>query len=260
MGSLLSDTKTVAGTQSFISVPGLFPEEMSITPETHDRLENLHSALINDITDEMGIDDNVIPGTRIRPVWSKEPTVGVAHTSQRVEIGYEEGEWEDEEDDKEEEDDPHDSDFFQYLEATEEGDFVVMAAPKDTEVGLWGELLSTIVQENGATGALIDGPTRDSTMIEDHEFPVWSDGHSAIESFGRVSFREWDVPVEVHDVTIEPGDVIFADYQSISVIDPDIVDEVLERGEEELEQENSVRSDIRDGDSVYEVWDRYGTL
>jgi len=106
-----------------------------------------------------------------------------------------------------------------------------MAAPKDTEVGLWGELLSSIVQENGATGALIDGPTRDSRLIEEHEFPVWSDGHSSIESFGRVSFREWDVPVEIHGVTIAPGDVIFADYESIVVLDPDIVDEVIEQGE-----------------------------
>jgi len=226
---------------------------MTLTAEKRDRLENLHSALINDITDEMGIDDNVIPGTRIRPVWSKEPTVGTAHTAQRVDIGYEPG-------DDSDDDDAGESDFFQYLEATEDGDFIVVAAPKDTEVGLWGEILSTVVQENGATGALIDGPTRDSTMIEDHEFPVWSDGHSAIESFGRVGFREWDVPVEVHDVTISPGDVIFADYQSIAVIDPDIVDEVLERGEEELETENAVRRDLRNGDSVFEVWERYETL
>jgi len=61
-------------------------------------------------------------------------------------------------------------------------------------------------------------------------------------------------------VTIAPGDVIFADYESIVVLDPDIVDEVIEQGEEELATENQVRSDIRDGDSVYEVWDRYGTL
>jgi len=224
---------------------------MTLTAEQRDTLENFHSALINDITDEMGIDDNVIPGTRIRPVWSKEPTVGTAHTAQRVDIGYEpDGD----------SSDAAENDFFQYLEATEDGDFVVVAAPKDTEVGLWGEILSTVVQENGATGALIDGPTRDSTMIEDHGFPVWSDGHSAIESFGRVGFREWDVPVEVHDVTISPGDVIFADYQSIAVIDPDIVEEVIERGEEELETENKVRRDLRNGDSVTEVWERYETL
>lgn len=224
---------------------------MTLSVDQRRRLETLHSALINDITDEMGIDDNVIPGTRLRPVWSREPTVGIAHPSQRVEIGYAE---------EDSPDDPRDIEFFQYLEAVEPGDFLVMAAPQETQVGLWGELLSSIIQENGAVGALIDGPTRDPRLIEDHGFPVWSDGFSAIESFGRVSFREWDVPVQIEGVTIAPGDVVFADYQSIAVIDPEIIDEVLERGEEELETENQVRADIREGDSVYEVWDRYGTL
>lgn len=223
---------------------------MSITTEQRERLQNLHSAIVNDVTDEMGIEDNVIPCTRIQSLWRRDPVVGTAHTSQRVEIGYE----------KEGSEDIRDSDFFQYLEATEEGDFVVMAAPKGTEVGLWGELLSTVVQENGATGALIDGPTRDSRMIEEHRFPVWAEGHSSIESFGRVTFQESDVPVEVHGVTIQPGDVVFADYESIAVIDPDDVDEVIERGEEDLENEDAVRSDIRNGDSVFEVWERYGTL
>ncbi|WP_227378709.1 RraA family protein [Haladaptatus halobius] len=224
---------------------------MTLTSDQRERLKRLHSALINDITDEMGIDDNIIPCRRIRSLWSREPAVGMAHTSQRVEIGYEE---------ESDSDDPRDSDFFQYLEATDEGDFVVMAAPRDTTAGLWGELLSTIVQENGATGALIDGSTRDARLIEEHAFPVWSAGFSSIESFGRVSFREWDVPVKVRGVTINPGDVVFADYESISIIDPDDVDEVIERGEEELEVENNVRADIRNGDSVFEVWDRYKTL
>ena len=223
---------------------------MTLTDEQRRRLQRLHSALINDVTDEMGIEDNVIPCTRIESLWRRDPVVGTAHPSQRVEVGYAERGA----------DDPEDSAFFQYLQAVEEGDFVVMAAPTDTEVGLWGELLSTIVQENGAVGALIDGPTRDSRMIEAHEFPVWAAGHSAIESFGRVSFREWSVPVKINDVTISPGDVVFADYESIVVIDPDDVEDVIERGEEELETENKVRRDIRNGDSVFEVWDRYGTL
>lgn len=223
---------------------------MVLDSDRRDRLAGLHSALINDITDEMGIEDNVIPGTRIRPLWSREPVVGTAHPSQRVEVGYA---------DEDGPDDPREIPFFQYLEATDPGDFVVMASP-DTQVGLWGELLSTIVQENGAVGALIDGPSRDTRMIEEHGFPVWAGGHSSIESFGRVGFHEWDVPVQIEGVTIAPGDVIFADYESVAVVDPEIVDEVIERGEEELAVEDRVRADIRDGDSVYEVWDRYGTL
>ena len=223
---------------------------MTITDNQRERLANLHSAIVNDVTDEMGIDDNVIPCKRIRSLWSRDPVVGTAHPCQRVEVGYEE----------ERSDDPREFDFFQYLDAIEEGDFVVMAAPDDTKAGLWGELLSTISQENGAVGALIDGATRDSRMIEQHEFPAWTDGHSAIESFGRVSFREWDVPVQVEGVTINPDDIIFADYESIAIINPSDVNEVIERGEEDLEMEDKVRNDIRKGDRVFDVWDRYGTL
>lgn len=223
---------------------------MSLTEEQQDRLTNLHSAMVNDITDEMGIKNNVIPCKRLRSLWSREPAVGTAHTSQYVEIGYTE----------EREDDPRNSLGLQYLNEISEGDFVIRAAPDDTSSGMWGELLSTIAQENGATGALIDGATRDSRMIEDHGFPVWSEGHSQIESFGRVSLREYGTPVNIEGVTINPGDVVFADYESIAIIDPEIVAEVIERGEEELEIENQVRRDIRNGDSVFEVWDRYETL
>lgn len=222
----------------------------SLTETQRDRLQGLHSAMVNDITDDMGIDDNVIPCKRIRALWSREPAVGTAYTSQYVEIGYEE----------ERGDDPRDELGLQYLEEISEGDFVIRAAPDETKSGMWGELLSTIAQERGAAGALIDGATRDSRMIEDHGFPVWSEGHSSIESFGRVSLRETEVPVEIEGVTISPGDVVLADHESIAVIPPEIVDDVIERGEEEMELEEHVREDIRSGDSVYEVWDRYETL
>jgi regulator of RNase E activity RraA len=223
---------------------------MSITDEQRSRLENLHSAMVNDITDEMGIDDNVIPCTDIRSLWSREPTVGVAYTSQMVEIGYEE----------EREPDPRDSPDLQYLDGIDEGDFVVRAAPDGTRAGMWGELLSTIAQVKGGVGALIEGPTRDSRMIEEHGFPVWCTGHSSLESFGRVSYREADVPVEIEGVRIEPGDVVFADYESIAIIPPDLVDEVIERGEAEMETEDEVREEIRAGRDIFEIWEEYETL
>lgn len=223
---------------------------MELTEDQQTRLQGLHSALVNDITDEMGIKNNLIPCMRLGSLWSRQPAVGTAYTAQLVDIGYQE----------ERPDDPRDELDLQYLENIGPGDFVVRAAPTGTKVGIWGELLSTIAQARGANGALLDGPTRDSRMIEEHGFPVWSEGHSNIESFGRVSLREYDVPVEIEGVTITPGDVVFADYESVAVIDPELVDEVIERGEEELEMEDHVRSDIQNGDSVYEVWDRYETL
>lgn len=206
--------------------------------------------MVNDITDDMGIDNNLIPCKRIRDLANKEPVIGVAYPSQYVEIGYKE----------ERPEDPRDQLSLEYLDNISEGDFVVRAAPPDTKAGLWGELLSTIAQEQGAVGALIDGPTRDSRMIEQHGFPIWTEGHSNLESFGRVSFREYDVPVVIEDVTINPGDIVFADYESIAIIPPDIIDEVIERGEEEMKVEDKVREDIRSGKPIFEVWDKYETL
>lgn len=223
---------------------------MGLTPEQRGRLKNLHSAIINDITDEMGIRNNVIPCNRIQTVWGNPTRVGTAHTAQQVEIGYE----------RERPEDSHDQPILQYLDDINRGDFIVQAAPDGVSSGLWGELLSTIAQEYGAVGALIDGPTRDSRMIEEHGFPVWSEGNSSIESFGRISFHEYDVPVDIDDVKISPEDIIFADYESISIIDSEIVDEVIERSEEAIETENKVRADIRAGDSIFEVWERYETL
>lgn len=147
---------------------------MSLSSDQRTRLTDLHSNLLNDVTDDLGIYDNVIPCKRIEALWSREPVVGTAHTIQTVEIGYR----------KDRPESAEDIVLLDALDAVDEGDFVVRAAPDDVAAGMWGELLSTAVMASGAVGALIDGPTRDSSLIEQQQFPVWADGRSALESLG----------------------------------------------------------------------------
>jgi regulator of RNase E activity RraA len=217
-----------------------------LTDEKRARLERLHTAIVNDVTDEMGIRDNVIPCTDIAPVWGRETVAGTAHTIQVVDIAYEK---------------PMESNttWLEALDAAGAGDVVVKAAP-ETDAGLWGELLSTAMQASDAVGAVIDGPTRDTRLIEEHGFPVWATGHTAIEGYGRVDDREFGVPVEIEGVTIEPGDVLLADYESIAVVPPDVLDEVLERAEADYETEDDVRAALRDGTPITEAWDEFETL
>lgn len=223
---------------------------MSLSTAQRTRLTDLHSNLLNDVTDDLGIYNNVIPCKRIKALWSREPVVGTAHTIQTVEIGYR----------KERPESAEDIVLWQALDAVGKGDFVVRAAPDDVDAGLWGELLSTAVEARGAVGALVDGPTRDSQLIEQHQFPVWSDGQSALESFGRVDEREYDIPVEVEGVTIRPGDIVFADYDSTIVLPPDELDQIIEEAERERALEDEVREELREGRSLTEIWDEYETL
>jgi regulator of RNase E activity RraA len=224
---------------------------MGLTEDQRQRLEQLHTAIIGDVTDEMGIEDNMIPCMGIESLWGRPTVVGTAKTIQVVEIGYERDKTAVSGADRV---------GLQALESIENGDMVVRAAPEGVTSGQWGELLSTAAMGQGAVGAVIDGPTRDSRMIEDHGFPVWCRGHSNIESWGRTDIREFDVPVEIEGVTINPGDVVMADYESVAVLPPEIVDDVLEEAEADYSVEEDVRADLREGRSVIEVWDDYETL
>lgn len=223
---------------------------MSLSTDQRNRLTDLHSNLLNDVTDDLGIYDNVIPCKRIEALWSQEPVVGTAHTIQTVEISYR----------KDRPASAEDIVLLDALDAVGEGDFIVRAAPDDVDTGLWGELLSTAVAASGAVGALVDGPTRDSQLIEQQQFPVWADGQSALESFGRVDEREYNVPIEVEGVTIRPNDIIFADCDSIIVLPSDELDQVIEEAERTQAIEDEVREELREGRPLTEIWDEYETL
>lgn len=221
---------------------------MAVTADSLDPLREMHTALVNDVTDEMGIYDNVLP-YNIDPLWGRETIVGRALTVHNVDVSYEFDTWEE-----------HARTHLEAIEAIQPGHVVVHSGPGSLESGLWGELLSAAAQQRGAHGAVIDGLVRDSRLIEDHEFPVWCRGDTAADAFGRSHVDAYDIPVDVGGVRVEPGDIIMADYESIVRIKPDRVETVVERAEEKLDEEDVVRDRLRAGDSVWDVVEEEGEL
>jgi 4-hydroxy-4-methyl-2-oxoglutarate aldolase len=217
---------------------------MGLTDDERDRLERLHTAILADVMDDLGIEEKVLDN-EVRPLWGRETLVGTAHTVQMVPVGYEtEG---------------HFEQILESMTDCDEGDVVVRSTP-DTDVGCWGELLSTAARSEGAAGAVVDGPTRDARLVEDLEFPVWATGHSALDSNGRVDISDWDVPVRCGGVVVEPGDVIVADYEGVVRIPPDALGEVLDLAEEDFETEQAVREDLEAGREFEEVYREHKKL
>src|SRR6476661_8051015 len=58
------------------------------------------------------------------------------------------------------------------IDALRPGDVLVATMNGDRGSALWGELLSTAARAHGATGAVIDGLTRDAARIVQMDFPV----------------------------------------------------------------------------------------
>lgn len=221
---------------------------MAVSASTLEPLREMHTALVNDVTDEMGVYDNVLPYD-VDPLWGRETVVGRAHTVHNVSVSYEMDSWEE-----------HARHHLAAIEAIQPGHVVVHAGPGDLRSGLWGELLSAAAQQRGAKGAVVDGLVRDSRVIEDHGFPVWCRGDTAADAFGRSHVDAYDVPVDVGGVRIDPGDVIMADYESIVRIKPERVEAVVERAREKQDEEGEVRDRLRAGDSVWDVVDEVGEL
>ena len=91
-------------------------------------------------------------------------------------------------------------------------------------------------------------------------FPVFYTGVRPVDCLGRGRVMAFDVPVRCGDVLVNPGELIFADFDGVVVIPREIEDKVLLLAYEKVYKEDQSRIDLINGDSLRSVYDRYGVL
>ena len=129
-------------------------------------------------------------------------------------------------------------------------------------VAIYGELSATTARAHGATGALIDGGTRDSGHLIRMGFPVFARYRCPIEAFGRYTMLKCQVPVRIsgettQTVEVHPGDFIFGEDDGVVVIPKDLILPVLHECERIKGLEDQARHDFARGDDPVEVFQRY---
>ena len=92
------------------------------------------------------------------------------------------------------------------------------------------------------------------------QFPVFVTGVSPVDSQGRSEVIAYNVPIECGDVVVNPGDVIFGDYDGVVVIPKGVEREVVEAALEKVRAENVTRDELRRGIKLSEVYEKYGVL
>ena len=207
--------------------------------------ENLYSAVICDILDSFGYRKQAMNHT-IRPLKEDWVAVGRAFTVLAADIYEVPAE-------------PYKLEL-EAVDSIKKDELMVASTNGSVSCGFWGELLSTAVIGRGGTGAIIDGLTRDSKKIIDIGFPVFARGMSPYDSKGRTEVIAYQVPVMCGGVLVNPGDIVFADYDGIVVIPHELEKEVITKALEKVSGENTVREELRAGVSVKEVFAKYGIL
>src|SRR5699024_6206799 len=86
-----------------------------------------------------------------------------------------------------------------------------------TEQGAFGDVMASCAVGAGVKGLVIDGSVRDSEMISEIGFPVFSRGVS-IKGTVKETFGSLREPVSVGGAIVHTGDLIIGDDDGVVVV------------------------------------------
>lgn len=125
---------------------------------------------------------------------------------------------------------------------------------------LWGELLTATAKARGAVGAVLDGYSRDTPQVLSQNFPVFCSATWAQDSSIRTYVCDFRCTIEIGQVTIRDGDLVFGDIDGVLIIPREIQDEVLEKALIKASGEKKVRKAIEGGMSATQAFAEFGIL
>ena len=125
---------------------------------------------------------------------------------------------------------------------------------------MWGELMSTRARILGARGAVVNGYVRDTRAILQLNFPTFGFGSYGQDSAPRYKVYDFRVPIEIGNVRIRPGDILFGDMDGVLVVPREVEAEVFMRALEKARGEKTVRKDLEAGSSAVDAFTRHGIM
>jgi regulator of RNase E activity RraA len=105
-------------------------------------------------------------------------------------------------------------------------------------------------------GAVIDGMCRDIDESRDLAFPVFARGAVPATARGRIIETGYNCPVHIADITVNPGDWVFADGSGVVFLAKDHVPQILDQAEKLAAREALLIRDIESGTPVSQVMSR----
>jgi regulator of RNase E activity RraA len=125
---------------------------------------------------------------------------------------------------------------------------------------LWGELMSTRAIKLGCRGAVLNGYVRDTKAILKMNFPTFGFGSYGQDSAPRYKVVDFRIPVEIGQVRVRPGDILFGDIDGVLAVPVEAEEEVFTRALEKARGEKSVKQAIEAGSSAVEAFKKYGIM
>ena len=203
--------------------------------------QQLSSAMISDIMDDLSIKNKVIQGMELN--LPKKKIFGRAKTL-RLKAREE-------------------SDMNSIYDALSTYDTIV---PNDIilvetalpQYAYFGELNANLAMRSGAVAAIVGGNTRDSSEVERLDFPVFAKGYTCRDIKHNGTVAEFNKKICIEGVEVCYEDLIFADKDGIIVIPLEREDEILDLCKQVLSREKSILAAVSDGVAASDIRSRFG--
>jgi regulator of RNase E activity RraA len=215
-----------------VTAPALAP----IDREVLARLERLDACSVSDALDTLGL-----PGAAVglRPLWPVASVVaGRVRTVQAAAKG----------------DGTSGMHIASPLIAiAEPGDVIVIANDGREDVSCFGGILAVAALERGVAGVVIDGACRDIAESDALGLPMFGRAVVPVSARGRIVQVAMDIPIDIANVAVSPGDVVVADRSGVVFVFAAEAARVVSLAERIALREQAMVAALRDGEAVVDV-------
>lgn len=205
--------------KKYFDLPELIPEDIIA------RVKKLSPAQLCDGMSSLGIPRNGCMDANLLPLDDSKLMVGTACTV-----------------------DTEDGDNFPIHVAIYQGKpgYVLVVAGKGyTERAYMGDLMGGAAAAIGLSGIIIDGYVRDKTGLAELDIPIYAKGLMQ-RSPAKKGPGEINTVVTCAGVKVTPGDLVVGDYDGVTVIPRDRIEEVLVAAEKKEDYEQKRRLAIEE--------------
>ncbi len=135
---------------------------------------------------------------------------------------------------------------FEAIDMAQAGDVFVVGGGL-TDSGMWGEMMAIAGTVKGLGGAVVDGGVRDVLAIREMKFPLFYRNPVVTTAQTRLDTISVNDPIQCGGRLVCPGDLVFGDYDGITVVPRDSIDKIYPLCLEYFDTEKKQRTALKQG-------------
>jgi regulator of RNase E activity RraA len=134
-----------------------------------------------------------------------------------------------------------------YIDDIPPGTVLVLDNGGREDATVWGDILTLVAHRRGIAGTVIDGACRDIDVCLKLHYPVFSRSYSMRTGKDRVQVDATNVPVNIGNARVSPGDLLKGDADGVIAIPRAREEEVLQAAENIDAAEQRIRASVLEG-------------